>query len=385
MNILQLITELNPGGAERVVVNLSRELQAQGHTVRVCCLRPPPLSSPIVEELQQAGIPVFSLGLGYLQPWRLLFFRHLLQHMRRLHGRGETEEFIPDLIHAHLFHAGLVATSARHPAEPWKLVYTVHICERRKRRFWQFLLERRIARRADAVTGVSQAVRRFYAARTGLDPARIHLTPNGIHPPNPCPPERRQALRSKWGVADCTRVIGAAARLDWQKGLDLLLAALHPLAAKLPPGERWGVVILGEGPHRRRLERLAASAPPAFKVVLPGFRADAPDCLGAFDLFAMPSRYEGFGLTLSEAMAHGIPILANDSDSLPEVLAGYPNGRILPIRPRQLEPWADACLELARRDLRTPQPPMTVREMTARHAELYASLLARPPAAPAGG
>ncbi|MEI8079741.1 MAG: glycosyltransferase family 4 protein, partial [bacterium] len=85
--------------------------------------------------------------------------------------------------------------------------------------------------------------------------------------------------------------------------------------------------------------------------------------------FVMPSRYEGYGLTLAEAMAHGVPILASTADSLPELLAGYAGGRCL-----AGDAWTGASLaEAARLAHGEPRWSHTADEMCAAYAALYAS------------
>jgi len=323
-----------------------------------------------MDDLQAAGIPVFSLGLSYIQPWRAVAFGRLVNHMMRMNAAG-ADRFVPDVVHAHLFHAGLVAGGLGAVERSWPLVYSVHICERRKSRFWQFWFERHIFSRCAAVTAVSNAVREFYAGRIRVPGSAVDVIYNGIHPPPVPDVETVLRLRAEWGVASCQRVLGCVGRLDWQKGFDLLLEALPAIARNLPRGETWGLVILGEGPHRARLEALVARAPAVFKIVLPGFRADAPSCIGAFDLFLMPSRYEGYGLTLAEAMSHGVPILASTADSLPELLTGYPNGVTAGIASGQFAEWADAIPGLAARATRQPRELFPVAAMADAYLGVY--------------
>jgi glycosyltransferase involved in cell wall biosynthesis len=159
-----------------------------------------------------------------------------------------------------------------------------------------------------------------------MPPAAMPVVYNGVERPRAQSAAEIRGLRGEWGVSDCARVIGSVGRLDWQKGYDLFLKSLDHLAPLVPSGERWGVVLLGEGPQRPALMELAAKAPACFAVRMPGFWRDAPSAAGAFDPFVMPSRYEGFGLTLAEAMGHGLPVVASAADSLPELLEGYGNG-----------------------------------------------------------
>ena len=385
MRILHLITELMPGGAERMVIELCRGQLAAGHAVAVCALKPLCADSPVVAELRTLGVPVSSLQLTAAAPWRAWGLRRRLR------------ELAPDIVHAHLFHASLVARLNAGGRRRWKLVNTVHICERRTGKGWQFWLERLTLGRCDALTAVSRAVRDFMAVKLGVGGERIHLIPNGIQLPRTPDAAAVARWRAEWGVAECATVLGMVGRLDWQKGFDRVLELLPELARCVPPGETWALVILGEGKERAALERLAdagaadtknlasrrhcvTASPTAcaihhsefpFKVVLPGFRADAAACIGAFDLFLMPSRYEGFGLTLAEAMAHGVPVLASKADSLPELLEGYGNGAVAEFAAENRAGLVAEIVRLAAVRTRTPHAPYTVERMLAAYEALY--------------
>jgi len=115
-----------------------------------------------------------------------------------------------------------------------------------------------------------------------------------------------------------------------QKGYDLFLNDLSAICAEIPENETWAIIIIGEGKYRKKLENIIVNQKfDNLQVKLIGFRKDAAECIGAFDLFIMPSRYEGFGLTLIEAMMQGVSILANNIDSLPELMQFYSNGECI--------------------------------------------------------
>ena len=319
MKILQFITELTPAGAERVVCELAKNLKAKGHQILVLSLMPLPENESILEELRGADIEVKSLNVSKHSPWRILAFRRVVR------------EFKPDIVHSHLIHPNIIARLAG-IASPvkFRLVNTVHIAERRPGKWWHFFLDKITFTLCDVQTCVSEAVRDFHSAKTGRPPDKMPVIYNGL--PKISEPNKSEIceLRREWGVENCSKVIGSVGRLDWQKGYDIFLEHLPKISEIIPEGEKWGIVILGEGKFRGELERVAdRNRVGNITVKLPGFRKDAAKCIGAFDLFVMPSRYEGFGLTLIEAMMQGVPILASDADSLPELMEFYDNGKCL--------------------------------------------------------
>ncbi|MCF7854445.1 MAG: glycosyltransferase [Candidatus Pacebacteria bacterium] len=366
MRIIQLLTELRLAGAERVVLNLSKTLKQHGHDIAVIALSPPPVNAPsILPELQKLDIPSYSLHVTKATPWKL---RALPKPIH---------DFQPDLIHAHLFHAN-IASRLMVDKHSIPLVNTVHIAERRRSAAWHLWLDRLTHGRCSCETAVSKAVRDFQARRIRVPPHTIPVIYNGIEPPPRLQKEDREALCQEWNVTDCTKIIGSVGRLAYQKGYDRLLKALPALAKHIPSGERWAVVLLGEGPLRPKLETLAQKKPDNLDIRLPGFRKDAARCIGAFDLFVMPSRYEGFGLTLVEAMAHGIPILASNVDSLPELIHEYHNGELLDFHLASPGAIAQAIATNLNRPRGPGKLPFSVENMADAYLDLYKNLMHGP-------
>jgi len=139
-------------------------------------------------------------------------------------------------------------------------------------------------------------------------------------------------------------VVGAVARLSPEKGLDDLLRAVARLAGR---GLTVRLVLAGDGPERGRLERLAGELGIAGRV---DFRGEVPHervpaVLGELDIFAMPSRAEGFGVAALEAQAMQLPVVATRVHGIPDVVEDGVSGLLTP--PRDLDALADAIARLA--------------------------------------
>ena len=129
-------------------------------------------------------------------------------------------------------------------------------------------------------------------------------------------------------VPDGPLVVGIG-RLEHQKGFDLLIRA-H--AAVLASGTAHRLLILGDGVDRRALEHLAADLGVAGSVHLPGFHPDPLPVLAAADLFVLPSRWEGMGQSLAEALLLGTPVVAADCVAGPRLLlADGAHGDLVPV------------------------------------------------------
>jgi glycosyltransferase involved in cell wall biosynthesis len=180
---------------------------------------------------------------------------------------------------------------------------------------------RLLARRLDAHVSVGERSARQVEEIVGLAFGTVGAVPNGVPPISPGVP-RSLALD---GFADRGGpVIGSLGRLTDQKGYDLLVRALVEL-----PSAR--LLLVGDGPQRPALERLAGELRVADRLQITGWLQDAPRMLGEFDIFALPSRWEGMPLSILEAMHAGLPVVACDVGSVGEAVRDRETGYLVPV------------------------------------------------------
>lgn len=151
-------------------------------------------------------------------------------------------------------------------------------------------------------------------------------------------PAVRAEVREHYGLTDCL-VVGHVGRLQYQKNQTFLLEAFQRLHAREP---RARLVLIGEGPNLLDLEAKAVSLGVEKEVLFLGQRDDVPRLLQAFDLFAMPSRFEGLGMAAVEAQAAGLDCIL--SDAFPKEAAITRNVTFLP--PEDPDVWAERMLDL---------------------------------------
>lgn len=366
-HIVQVITELEPAGAERVLANLSIELKNRGYGVTVISLQSEPAVKTITDELFSNGVEVCYLHTTKKSPWRIFGIKKLLKEIRNDHVSS------PIIVHSHLMHANLVCRFAKLMGLRFNLINTIHIAERRQNQKLMFFLDRLTLKFCDIYTSVSKAAGNWHAKKLGIKNDLIAPVYNGIKLPPVLTDNKKSRLISQWGFQNCKKVIGSVGRLDQQKGYDVFLNLFSELSKSIPSGETWGFVILGEGPERSNLEALAKKGPANIKILFPGYRKDAAECIGAFDLFVMPSRYEGFGLTLVEAFTCGVPVLASTADSLEELVKICKNGKCIDFT-NKIQAIKDIIEYIHHPFNKSDTSDFTLEKMTDNYIKLYSSL-----------
>jgi glycosyltransferase involved in cell wall biosynthesis len=221
-----------------------------------------------------------------------------------------------DVVHTHLVHAdvyGGIAAQLRGA----KLVSTKHNDDPFRTGPFRYV-ERGLARAADRVIAITEALRRFTVERVGIPEEKVETIHYGM-----------DDLPAAWGenpadaVPDGARVLLTVARLTEQKGVDVAVRAL-PL---LP--DDTVLVVLSDGPERASLEQLARELGVEQRVFLLGRVPDVSAWLRRATVLVHPARWEGFGLAVLEAMLAGLPVVATNVSSLPELVVDGETGLLV--------------------------------------------------------
>jgi glycosyltransferase involved in cell wall biosynthesis len=247
-----------------------------------------------------------------------------------------------DVVHTHTAKAGALGRLAARRAGTRRVVHTYHgfpfhEFQSAARRGAYVAIERRLGRMTDLVLCVGTGVA-VEAVRRGLvRPDRVRTIGvavdgsasargEGGHPgpPPAADPAARQRARRALGLPPGATVVGAVGRLTYQKAPEDFLTALRQLG-------RPGVigVWVGGGELAGQVARLAGAQPEA-PVVLTGERTDVPALLPAFDVFALPSRYEGLPTAVVEAMMCGVPVVATAVNAVADVVVPGETGMLVP-------------------------------------------------------
>jgi len=159
----------------------------------------------------------------------------------------------------------------------------------------------------------------FQALGVGIDPRQVHFLPNGVDTDRFRPQRvRTGALRTRFGVAPETPLVGFVGRLSVEKGPDLFLRMALAVRAQHPPAE---FILVGEGTMLKQLQTFAKRFGIADAVHFAGNQADMPAVFNELDVVVSSSLSEAMPLAVMEAMASGLPVVACKVGGIPDLVA----------------------------------------------------------------
>jgi glycosyltransferase involved in cell wall biosynthesis len=245
-----------------------------------------------------------------------------------------------DVVHTHTSKAGALGRiAARRASVPW-VVHTYHgfpfhEFQSRPRRAGYIAVERRLGRITDVALCVGSGVAAEAARRRLIPSERIRTIGVTVLDGPALAPDTREKARRALGVPQDAMVVGAVGRLAYQKAPEDFVAAMSELGRLRgsggAPGPELIGVWVGDGELAEQVGQLARSAS-GTRVMLAGERADIPEIMPAFDVFALPSLYEGLPTVVVEAMVCGIPVVATAVNAVGDVVVPGVTGLLVPPR-----------------------------------------------------
>jgi glycosyltransferase involved in cell wall biosynthesis len=365
IRVAHVLRSLEFGGAEKLVVDLAGAQKESGRIEpELVCLES---FGPLRAEAERRGLSCTLVGSGGVR--YLSAIRRLGRHFSRTR---------PHIVHTHNFvshvHAAPAARLARLP-----VVHTKHgralASFAWSKRFRRFLYDL-----ADKIVVVSNETGESFRAKSGVDPAKIVVIYNGIDTARFRDLDRAGARR-ELGLDGESVVFGAVSRLDPVKDHPTMLRAFGKASKGRP---KCVFVIVGDGPERGAVEGLIVELGLGDSVKLTGFTDDVPRRLAAFDLFLQPSTEEGLSLTILEAAAAGVPVVASAVGGTGEIIENGRTGTL--VAAGDIEALAAALSgfienpapfrEMARGARETVERRFSLASMTAAYEALYRSVRA---------
>ena len=374
MQVLHVINSLGAGGAERSLAELLPELRDRGIDSRIACFHH--RDAGVHDEVVAAGFEVHVLSAG--TPLRVV------PELRRL-----IRERQPDLVHTTIFDgdvAGRLAAARTGVPVLSSIVNMTYDPDRVPDPSIP-AYKLRAVRAVDAWTArhltshfhaITHAVKASAVRALRVDADRVTVVERGRDGARLGAPsaERRAAARAELGLRPDAEVLVNVGRQEFQKGQADLLRALPLLRAR----ERLVLLIAGrEGNASGDLRALAEASGVGPRVRFLGHRDDVVDVLAAGDVFVFPSKYEGLGGAVLEAMALGLPVVASRLPPLEEVVEEGESADLVPVGdPAALGAAIEALLDdtdrrerYGRRARRIFEERFTLGRSAERMAQLY--------------
>ena len=302
------ITDLDPGGAERALVQLVTRLDRARFDPHVFCLSP---AGELVGGLQSADIPVTCLNAR--RRWDVGVVWRLSRQLKRLR---------PDLLQTFLFNANVAGRLAGRWAGVPRIVSGIRVAEQRRNfhlsldRWTQWMVAKHVC--------VSQAVADHARRRGRLDPSKLCVIPNGVDFDRFA--NAKPLDLGPWNIKPGDQVWVTVARLDEQKGpWDLLAAveALHPRHPELK------LLWAGTGPLQAALQQWIVAHHLNDVIQLMGWQSDIAGFFKAAQGFVLASRWEGMPNVVLEALAAGLPVIATKVEGVSEIITDGETGWVV--------------------------------------------------------
>ncbi|MGM0497278.1 MAG: glycosyltransferase family 4 protein [Bacteroidota bacterium] len=288
---------LAPGGAERVIALLANSFADAGYSVSLVYFKKKGDFYSLDNRISKYYLDIpghsgnFILGIKNTR-------------MRILKLREQIQQIAPDIVISFITDINVLTVLACR-----KLNVTTIISVRTNPYTYKRPLKWKIAARlfyknTDKLVVQTERVKRFFRY---LPSSKVEVIPNPLKKPKE-KSEKRENKKEK--------IILAVGRLEYPKGLDLLIEAFSYTKAK----EGWKLLIVGEGSQRAKLERLIEKNNLNSKVSLVGLQSPVDDFYSCASVFVLSSRYEGFPNSLAEAMSFGLPCISFNCDFGPAEL-----------------------------------------------------------------
>ncbi len=324
IKVLHLTTVSGIGGAERMILDVVEHIDKVRFAMAVASLYG---GGPLRDRAQALHVPYYDLD-----------FHHPVRFCSGLRALLRQERY--DLIQLHGDTAEVVV---RPLASRWgtgSVISTVHGIASFSSRVRNMLL-RMHSRKVDHFVSVSGFGRQLLMEKRGVAAERITVIHPGMAVPGPHDALRREAIRRELHIAPDELMVLTVANLRTLKGHITILEA----AAQMQGAIKTVFVFAGEDRSDGEVAREAESLGVQQAVRLMGFQKNVYDYLNAADLFLLPSQSEGLPLSILEAMAMGVPVIATPVGGIPEIINDGEQGLLVP--PRDAAAVAAALRRLA--------------------------------------
>ncbi len=334
IRVAYILTPIEFGGAERVSLNFLRNVNKNGFKVcPIVLFRPWENRNAFIEKIEKDNFEylLIPVAIRTLNEGRDYF--RVIRCFKILYSILRKDSY--DIVHTNGYFADIIAIPA------CKLLGIPHIAtchgfitNDRKLDIYN-RLDRFVLRFSNKIIAVSEGIKKELI-KNGIKESRITVLQNAAsgNYNNELFAKNRRDKRKLLNIENEEFVLGYIGRLSKEKGIAYLIEASSMLRELNVPIR---VLIIGEGPQKKELEGLIIRKGIENEVTFAGFQRDVENWIPALDAFVLPSLTEGTPLSLLEAMACGVPVVASAVGGIPQVIDPGKNGILVsPCKPEEI-------------------------------------------------
>lgn len=332
---MQLLSPLTIAGAERVVLMLAKNIDKSTFDISLCIfVNAKKPNNPFIEEVKKLNISCEIIYLDKTFEWKQVMSLVSILKKNKI-----------DILHTNSHRADVTGYLANNFWNA-KLISTIHgwTPTTRKLKLYEFI-DRWVLRRFDCIIAVSNDIKRTLLSHN-LDASKVKIVHNALDFSAYSRNADGNSFRNELGVGKDESLIGTVGRLSKEKGLKYFLSAAKKI---LDAGQNVKYAIVGDGPEKENLLRLADEMGLTNFVHFCGYREDISSVYSALDIFLLPSLSEGVPISLLEAAYFGKPCVATMVGGIPEIF----NGIGLLTQPRDVSELAGKTLYLLNNEKRS--------------------------------
>ena len=296
MRILHVITSLQTGGAEKLMVDLLPRLKEYGHEVELCVFDG--IQTPFYEQIEAAGVRVHPLSIGenVYNPWHIVRLYRLMKGFDIVHTHNTSPQLFAAI--ANIFRKKILVT-------------TEHNTTNRRRDKWYLKPgDLWMYRQYKKIICISDQAHENLVKYIGEDPKIVTIF-NGIDI------SRFANAKPKMSPDANIKIVTMVAAFRAQKDHMTLIKAFDFLP------NNYQLQLVGDGELRKETESFVQQFSCADRIKFLGNRTDVSELMKSSDVLVLSSHYEGLSLSSLEGMASGRPFVASDVDGLHEIVEGY--------------------------------------------------------------
>ena len=348
IRVMQIISNLDIGGAQEVVRTLAKYLVEDGHKPIVCTLK----DGPLRQDIERMGIPVEVLpGRKHSVVALPYFIADMLRLRRALIGL--IKKYRVAVVQTHLLRSlDFLVLTLKWGSHVRLVFWTIHnynftlrsehlprfrwlLGSKRAAHRW---LYRFMARWVDGFIGVSEAIRPSLLTEIGDDiEDKITIISNGVDVARYQQAVDKAHIRHQLGFGEEARLMAMVGTFKRQKGHAYLIEATSQIIERFPDLH---ILLIGDGELRNEMQARVKALNLDNSIHFLGSRNDIPDLLAVSDYFVLPSLWEGLPMALLEAMASALPIIATEVSGSQQVMLPQQTGLL--IAPGDVDQLAEA-------------------------------------------